>query len=186
MTDDYSDFDVVITPDVSQLKSIEELASQAYSLMKQIEELEKMLKKYKEEFLDLTRKSLPDAMAAAGTKSFTTTSGVTLTVKDFINGSLPKDEVKKAVALQWIENNGGKSIIKSELVAEFEKGQGNLERKNRAAEALADLGVTFVDKENIHPMTLAAFAREKMEAGEEVPVEMLGLYAGRLCKVEVK
>jgi hypothetical protein len=35
-------------------------------------------------------------------------------------------------------------------------------------------------------MTLAAFAREKMEAGEEVPVEMLGLYAGRLCKVEVK
>lgn len=186
MTDDYSDFDIIVAPADEQLKSIEELASLAYQQMKQIEEMENALKKLKEEFMTTTRKSLPDAMAAAGTSSFTTNKGVKVTVKDFVNGSLPKDEEKRAYALNWLENNGGKSIIKSEIIAEFEKGEGNLEKKNRAAEALAELGVTFVDKENVHPMTLASFAREKIQNGEEIPTEQLGLFVGRMAKVELK
>lgn len=186
MSDEYEDFDIIATPSVDQLKSIEELANHGYSLTKQIDEIEVLLKKYKEELMKLTRVTLPDAMAAAGTSSFTTNSGVKITVKDFVNGSLPKDEVKKSLALNWIERNGGKDIIKSELVCEFQKGEGNLQKKNQAAELLADMGVTFIDKENIHPQTLAAFAREKMQAGEEVPIEMLGLFAGRQAKIEVK
>ena len=87
------------------------------------------------------------------------------------------------MALQWIENNGGKEIIKSTLTAEFEKGAGNLERKNMAAEALSEMGVPFIDAETVHPMTLAAFAREKLKGGEEVPIESLGLYAGRQAKI---
>lgn len=186
MTDDYSDFDIVVAPAAEQLKSIEELATEAHRLTKLIDELEASLKVHKGELMTLTHNALPDAMAAAGTSSFTTTKGVKISIKEVLTGTLPKDESKRAVALHWIENNGGKSIIKSELVAEFEKGSGNLERKNRAAEALAELGVAFQDKETIHPQTLCAFAREKMRNGEEVPTEMLGLYAGRMAKIDSK
>jgi hypothetical protein len=35
-------------------------------------------------------------------------------------------------------------------------------------------------------MTLAAFAREKIKAGEDIPLELLGLWAGRRVKVELK
>lgn len=186
MTDDYSDFDVITTPNEGQLKSISELAEEAHSLMKLIDELEASLKVHKAELMTLTHKALPDALAAAGTSSFTTTNGVKVSIKEIMQGTLPKDEAKRAAALNWIANHGGQAIIKSELIAEFEKGSGNLQRKNQAAEALANLGVTFQDKESIHPQTLCAFAREKVQNGEEVPTEMLGLYAGRMAKIEVK
>lgn len=186
MTDDYSDFDVIVTPAADQLKSIEELANQAYTLTKLIDELEASLKVNKAELMTLTHKAIPDALAAAGTSSFTTTTGVKITIKDVMHGTLPKDDQKRAIAIRWLEENGGKSIIKSELVCEFEKGSGNLEKKNRAAEALADMGVPFADRESVHPQTLCAFAREKIKNGEEVPTELLGLYAGRMAKIEVK
>lgn len=186
MSDNYEDFDVIITPSVDQLKAIEELANHGYSLNKQIEELENLLKKLKEEFMKLTRVTLPDAMAAAGTSSFKTTSGVKITVKDFVNGSLPKDEAKREWAINWLIKNGGKDIIKSELVCEFEKGDGNLRKRNQAAEMLADMGVAFSEKEDVHWMTLASFAREKIENGEEIPLDKLGLFAGRKAKIEVE
>ena len=47
------------------------------------------------------------------------------------------------------------------------------------------MGVAFVEAESVHPQTLAAFAREKLKAGEEVPLDLLGLYAGRQAKVTV-
>lgn len=180
---DYSDFDEVITPNIEQLKSIEILARQAYNLMSTIETYEAGLKTAKAELMQLTHKSLPDAMAAAGTSSFTTTEGVKVSIKDVLSGTLPKEPATRAQALHWLEQNGGKSIIKGTLTAEFERGEGNLEKKNRAAEALSQLHVDFVENETVHPQTLAAFAREKMKNGEEVPVDLLGLYAGRMCKL---
>jgi hypothetical protein len=186
MTDDYEDFDVIIAPAAEQLKSIEELATEAHRLMKIVDELEASLKVNKAELMNLTHKAIPDAMAAAGTSSFKTVGGVKVEIKDVMHGTLPKDDAKRAIALRWVEDHGGKSIIKSELVCEFEKGGGNLEKKNRAAEVLSDMGVAFSDRESIHPQTLCAFAREKLKAGEEVPTELLGLYAGRVAKVEAK
>lgn len=186
MNEDFDDFGGIVAPAAEQLKSIEELANEAASLAKIVDEMEAALKAHKAELMTLTHKALPDAMAAAGTSAFTTTKGVKISIKEVMQGTLPKDDVKRAVALRWIEDNGGKGIIKSELVAEFEKGDGNLEKKNRAAEALDALGVTFQDKESIHPQTLCAFAREKIKNGEDVPTEMLGLYAGRMAKIEAK
>lgn len=170
-------------PDSGQLKSLEQLVNQAGEIARIIEELEMAVKRHKEELTKLTHAAIPDAMSAAGTAEFITTAGVKVTIKDVLAGSLPKDEPRRSMALKWIEENGGKEIIKSTLTAEFEKGAGNLERKNMAAEALAEMGVPFIDAETVHPMTLAAFAREKLKGGEEVPIESLGLYAGRQAKI---
>lgn len=176
----------VYVPDESQLKNLEGLVNQAAALSRTIEELEEAVKRHKEELANLTHKAIPDAMSASGTSEFKTTTGVKVTIKDVLAGSLPKDDYKHAVALKWIEENGGKSIIKSSLMADFERGEGNLEKKNMAAEALHDLGVDFIEKETVHPMTLAAFAREKLKNGDECPLEMLGLYAGRMAKITQK
>ncbi len=180
--DEFEEFGAA-TPDATQLKSIEELVTRAAELSRIIEQLEESLAAHKKELQELTHKTLPDSMSEAGTLSFTTTAGVKVQIKDVVAGSLPKDDVKRTLALNWIEKNGGKDIIKSQLVCDFEKGDGNLRKKNQAAELLADMGVTFVDKESVHPKTLEAFAREKIRNGEELPAEMLGLYLGRMAKI---
>lgn len=184
MIDDFSDLDVIVAPSAEQLKPISELAEQAYSLMKIVDELEASLKVHKAELMSLTHKAIPDAMAAAGTSEFKTDRGVKISVKEVMHGSLPKDEIKRAAAIRWLTEHGGTSIIKSELVCEFEKGEGNQRKKNQAAELLADLGVAFQEVDSVHHSTLCAFAREKVANGEELATELLGLYAGRVAKVE--
>jgi hypothetical protein len=184
MSDDFSDFDIV-APSTDQLKTIEQLAQKAHQLMSVIDTHEAALKANKAELAELTHKLLPDAMAAAGTASFITTSGVKVAIKEVVAGTLPKDEYKRAEALRWLESHDGKAIIKGTITAEFERGEGNLQKKNQAAEALNNMGVAFVEAESVHPQTLAAFAREKLKAGEEVPLDLLGLYAGRQAKVTV-
>jgi hypothetical protein len=185
MSDDYSDFEIA-APSGDQLKSIEQLASHAYELVQLIDTHEAAIKAAKAELMALTHEALPDAMSAAGTSSFVTDKGVKLTLKDIVQGSLPKDEGQRQQALTWIEEHGGASIIKGTIVAEFERGIGNFEKRNQTAEALANLDVPFIEQETVHAMTLAAFAREKIKAGEDIPLELLGLWAGRRVKVELK
>lgn len=186
MSMDYSDFEQdIVAPSGDQLKSIEMLAQQAYTLQSTIDMHEAAVKSLKAELTAITMKSLPEVMAAAGTTSFTTTNGVKITIKEILNGTLPKTEHERALALKWLEENGGKPIIKGVLTAEFERGADNAELRNRAAEALAELKVNFVEQETVHPQTLAAFARERLKNGEEVPLDMLGLYAGRQAKITV-
>jgi hypothetical protein len=185
MSEDYADFDEVITPDASQLKSIETLVQQAYRLMATIDTHEAALKAAKADLTNLTHKLIPDAMAAAGTSDFTTNNGVKVAIKEILSGTLPKEPTTRAEALKWLDENEGRSIIKGTLTAEFERGEGNLEKRNRAAEALSSLQVDFVEQESVHPQTLAAFARERIKNGEEVPLELLGLYSGRMAKITV-
>lgn len=185
MSDDYSDFDTVITPDANQLKAIETIVQEAYRLMTTIDTYEAGLKAAKAELAALTHKAIPDAMAAAGTSDFTTTNGVKVKIKDVLAGTLPKEPGARAQALKWLEEHEGRSIIKGTLTAEFERGEGNLEKKNRAAEELARLGVDFVEQESVHPQTLCAYARERIKNGEEVPLDLLGLYGGRMAKITV-
>ena len=106
MNEDFDDFGGIVAPAAEQLKSIEELANEAASLAKIVDEMEAALKAHKAELMTLTHKALPDAMAAAGTSAFTTTKGVKISIKEVMQGTLPKDDVKRAVALRWIEEIG--------------------------------------------------------------------------------
>ena len=91
----------------------------------------------------------------------------------------------RAAALKWLEEHEGRSIIKGTITAEFERGEDNSEKRNRAAEALSALSVDFVEQEGVHPQTLAAYARERIKNGEEVPLDLLGLYSGRMAKITI-
>jgi hypothetical protein len=185
MSEDYSDFDEVIAPDANQLRSIEQLVLQAHNLMMLIDTHEAALKTAKAELVQLTHKSIPDAMAAAGTSNFTTDKGVKVSIKEILNGTLPKDPAMRTAALKWLEEHEGRSIIKGTITAEFERGEDNSEKRNRAAEALSALSVNFVEQEGVHPQTLAAYARERIKNGEEVPLDLLGLYSGRMAKIVI-
>jgi hypothetical protein len=74
-------------------------------------------------------------------------------------------------------------MIKTEVSVEFGKTEHN--RAKDLAVKLAQDGYFVDEKEGIHAQTLLAFVREKLRNGEEVPLETLGLYAGRTAKVKL-
>lgn len=181
MTDDIEDDLGVTAPDAGQLKSIEGLVNKALELMSNITSTEEYLSAAKAELHLLNTKTLPDAMASAGSSLFKTEAGVKVEVKPFVNGSLPKDEDKRAAALRWIESVEAGDIIKNKISIEFERGEDNLAGEVRAK--LEELELAFEQKRDIHAQTLGAFARERLEKGEETPLELLGLFAGRAAKI---
>src|SRR6185369_14817918 len=95
----------VTTPSTGQLTDLESMVGRAASLMDQLASLEELTKGVKAELHDLTMKHIPDAMAEAGTIEFKTTAGVKVSVRDFINGALPKEQEARAAALSWLERN---------------------------------------------------------------------------------
>lgn len=171
------------TPSTHQLNDLEMLVGRAVSLMDQLNSLEELSKGVKAEIQNLVTKLIPDAMASAGVSDFKTVSGVKVTVRDFINGSLPKDPEARNVALGWLSKNGAADIIKDYVSLEFSKGQHNFAADVKAT--LEEKGATFTSKEDVHPSTLAAYARERLRNGEPCPMELLGLFSGRKAKVEL-
>lgn len=171
----------VSAPSVGELASIEALVNRALQLMNEVEGAEEYLKQLKAELHSITTTKLVDALASAGTEEFKT-KDVKVTVKDFISGSLPKDPSLKATALKWLEGVGAQDLIKNHLEIDFDKKQDNV--AGQVEEFLEQLGLEFDRSRDVHHSSLKAFAQERMRAGEETPLETLGLFAGR--KAEIK
>lgn len=173
----------VTAPSSDQLKSLSAQIDIAVNLNTEKEKLEAMLKTVNESLHNLTTRTLPDIMRAAGTESFKTTGGVVVKLKPFMSGSIPKEEDKRDIALRWLEKNGAKDLIKTEFDVSLGRGQIGDAKKLRAA--IGKLGLDYKEKEGVNAQSLYAFARERMKAAEEVPLELLGLFTGTVAKIDI-
>jgi hypothetical protein len=104
-------------------------------------------------------------------------------------GSLPKpsddsDEegkAKRAAAIRWLEENGAVNLIKTDLVVSFDKSQHNVALDTQ--QMLIERGLPASITSGVHPMSLQAFVKEALKNGDEIPLELLGLDAGRVVKI---
>lgn len=164
-----------------QLTALGVVAQQALDIKAHIDMLKEAQKAANEELHALLSKTLPDMISGAGLSEFTLKGGATIQLKEYVSGSLPKDDEARETALEWIRDHGGETLLKTKVVAEFGKGTGNQVAATLAA--LRDLDVDFSAREDIHPQTLYAWARERLRAGQPVAFETLGLEAGRMAKI---
>ncbi len=175
--DDLEDF-VVPKASNSQLAEIGDLCGEVIRLQDSIDNLTNAIAGYKKELLTITADKLPAAMIAARTNSFTTTDGVEIGLKDVLSGSIPKEDlVARAEAIKWIKSSGAKDLIKTKLEAAF--NTGDVKTVAAAKTALKALKVPFNIKEDIHPQTLYAYVRGRLEHGQDVPLDLLGLYSAK-------
>lgn len=172
----------IAAPSVNELASIESLVNRALQLMTEIDGVEEYGKQLKAELHSITTTKLVDALTSAGTDEFKT-KGVKVSIKDFVSGSLPKDPAARASALAWLESAGAQDLIKNHLEVDFDKKQDNV--AGQVEEFLQELGLEFERARDVHHSSLKAFAQERLRAGEETPLEKLGLYAGRKAEIKV-
>lgn len=184
MTNDDIESLMTSVPSDDQVKTISKLVERAYALENEITSAEEYLKRLKGELHVLTTSTLVDAMASAGSSEFITDKGLKVSVKDFISGSLPKDESLRARALMWLESVGAQDLIKNHLEADFSRNQDNLVAQ--VEQLLSELGVGFERKRDVHHSTLKSFANERLKKGEELPIELLGLFVGRKADIKAK
>jgi seryl-tRNA synthetase len=162
-------------PDNQSLDEVARLAARQEALEDQIVEAETALSKLKAELNTVAGRDLPDAMVRCGLSELKLKSGAKLTVKPYYSAKIPDDRVHQAH--DWLEQHGHGGIIKHVISAELGKGENDLAR--RVSEALKQVGVRYVDKESVNPMTLKAFVREQVENGNPVPLDLFGATVGQ-------
>jgi hypothetical protein len=179
------DFERTIASSVEKLDqqgtvTVASLAREIRQTEQEIESLEKDLKATKDKLLKLTDQEMPSLMAEMGISSLTLEDGAIVKVTPTYGASILVENRPKAY--DWLRDHGYDDIIKNTVSCQF--GRGEDERANRFAEFAAEKGFAPEQKTEIHAQTLRAFVKERVENGDEFPMELFGAYVGQRATIK--
>lgn len=162
------------------LVKLAELADRQAVAEAHVADLEAQLETARADVRELAEKLIPDLMDQIGMSDFTTLTGLRIEVGETIRASIPKAHAAKAFA--WLKANGHAAMIKRVVSVSFGKGED--EQAEELHQKLAgELSLEVEDNASVHASTLAAFVREKLAKGEDVPLELFGVHRQRVAKL---
>ena len=165
-----------------QLSGIASLAKRAKELEKQIEEQEETVKELKNQHRKLVEETLPEALSELGMTSFRMQDGSSVDIKPFYSASIT--EARRAEAFTWLRDHNFGDIIKNIVSVRF--GRGEDEMCDRLLRTLTSNGFPAEQSEKVEPQTLKAWVKERVERGEEFPMELFGAYIGKRATIKSK
>ena len=150
----------------------------------EIAELEDKLKKKKEEADHISSKVIPELLAEQGLSEIKLADGSKVSVKQEFRATLPKDEVRRDAAYQWLRDQGLGDIIKNNVSVTFGKGEDD------KAQSLIDLAVANgyepSQKSDVAWNTLTALYEERVKAGLDMPSDVFSLLIKDKTKISRK
>jgi|TARA_R110000787_G_scaffold23906_8_gene68150 hypothetical protein len=166
--------------DTKELGTIAEVAKEIRDKELRILSLEVQLKDHKKELNKLTDEDLPQMLTEIGLSSFTLEDGSAVTIKQTYGASIRVDDRLKAH--DWLRENGHDDIIKNSVYCSFGRGEDD---QASAFQAFATKeGFPVEQKTEIHSQTLRAWVKERVENGEEFPMELFGAYIGQRAVIK--
>lgn len=161
------------------LRSIAEIARAAQEKEKRIAQLERDLKEAKAEHLKLTDEDLPAMLQELGLNAFELEDGSKINVRPQYGAHINADNREKA--FDWLRANGHDGIIKNSISCSFGKGED--EQAEIFSMLIQDSGLSPSQKTEVHSSTLKAWVKERVENGEEFPMELFGAYIGQRAHI---
>jgi|TARA_R110002020_G_scaffold366158_2_gene578258 hypothetical protein len=157
------------------VKTIAEVARLLLQKQDEVETLEKALKVAKQDLLKISDEDLPAMLQEIGMTNFELTDGSKVEVRATYGAHIKVDS--KAEAFEWLRDHGFDDIIKNQVTCVFGRGedQSAVTFMNMAAKE----GYEAQQKEEVHPSTLKAFVKERVESGSDFPEELFGAYVGQ-------
>jgi len=162
------------------LSSLYDLIEKQANLERAVLTMEDGLKVAKQELRAVSEEELPSLMQLCGIEAFTTKEGLSVSVKETIRASIPKN--KTLQAMEWLRSKGHEGLIKHSIALDF--GRGEDEEASALYGFLIDQGLQPEETFKVHPQTLGAFVREQLAEGEDLPMELLGVH--RQTKAKIK
>lgn len=159
---------------MSDLKRVVDLGQQLVDRQADLAAAEEKVAAIKAEVTRLEREDIPALMAECGITEVKLTCGKTITVKEDCDARI--SEANRPAAFRWLLDHGFGGLIKTLVTMQFGKGE-----HDDAAYAANLLQQQFADRavsldESVHPQTLRAFVKERMTAGEPVPMDLFGVF----------
>ena len=163
----------------TNIQSLSRYCLMLQNLEDQMVNMEKDLKKLKEEADKIGSEIIPNLLAEQGLASLKLADGSSVDIKKSYNCTIKKDQVESA--FKWLRDNGLGDLIKNEVAVQFGKGEDN------KAEQLLGLAVREgyepSQKQKVEPMTLKALFRERIEAGLDMPSDFFHTFVKDQTKI---
>jgi len=141
----------------------------------EVNELEQKLKNEKRALMKLTDEDLPTMLAEIGLTSMKLDDGSEVTIKPQYGANILVDN--RPAAYEWLRENGYDDIIKNTVACTFGRGEDD---KASAFKSFAEKEGFFAEQNTgIHHTTLRAFVKERIENGDDFPMELFGAYVGQ-------
>ena len=140
-----------------------------------VKELEEKLKEEKKKLVKMTDEDLPALMTEANSMEFTLLDGSKVTIKPQYGASIKVDN--RPAAYEWLREHGHDDIIKNTISCQFGRGEDDLASSFKAFAEKE--GYVPTQTEKIEPMSLRGFVKERVENGDEFPMELFGAYVGQ-------
>ena len=145
-----------------------------------VKELEEKLKEEKKKLLKMTDEDLPALMTEANSMEFTLLDGSKVTIKPQYGASIKVDN--RPAAYEWLREHGHDDIIKNTISCQFGRGEDDLASSFKAFAEKE--GYVPTQTEKIEPMSLRGFVKERVENGDDFPMELFGAYIGQRATIK--
>ncbi len=181
--DVYDDIFGEDTPEVktnafAQIKATAEQQEQAEVT---VEKAEDELRLAKKELTRIAEKIFPELLNSLEMTEDITIDGIRVQLAEKLRGSIPV--ANKVEAFKWLNEEGHGHIIKRQIVIEFgkdeEKWAEKFMRDCRQRKKQLNMTVTRA----VHHITLKAWCQEMLDDGEDIPLELLGVFLQIFTKV---
>lgn len=151
----------------------------------QRKDLEERSRKLSAELEEMRRKTLVDMFNEAGIDKLGLPAEGNLPAYDaeekpYYHANIRSDweQEKKDAAFGWLDKNGYGDLVKNVFVVVVDRDDHEMARD--VEKALDEAGVDYQREQTVPWNTLTAFVREQIEAGETLPLELLGATVGRV------
>ena len=135
---------------------------------------EAVLKKHSDRVRVLEQITSPDLMREAQQEKLRTSDGYDVELTETIRASIPADRLSEALA--WLVSHDHASLIKRQMTLAFGREPEEQERARHLLDLILPEGYVPDDKQSVHAGTLSAAVKEMLARGDEVPLDLLGVY----------
>lgn len=163
-------FDTVSTEGASRLSN---LIRESMDLGSKIADAEQYLKDLKYKKRKVNEEDIPALMQEMGMDSVTV-DGNKVALRQFVHARITED--KRDEAFAWIRSVGEGDIIKNDVTISFSSGQDNL--AGAVVDDLRNQGLDPAQKTHVHPQTLKAWVKGRIESGKEIDFDTFGVFVG--------
>ena len=187
MSDDIRNMMLEDSTDLLDNVEVNTIAAECVNLKRkedEITDLEEQLKKKKEEADFISSSVIPELLAEQGLSEIKLADGSKVSVKKEFRCTLPKDELKRTAAYQWLRDQGLGDIIKNNIFVTFGKGEDD--KAKQLLDLAAENGYEPQQKSDVAWMTLTALFRERIEAGLDMPSDVFNTWIKDKTKITRK
>ena len=162
-------------------KTLSHLVRTLRNVEQEIKDAEEHLKALKQQKHKLSTEQIPALMDEMGVERLDV-DGVTVSRKLIVHASIPAG--RKEEAYVWLRSEGLDDIIKNDVSLSFGRGEDNV--AGDLVDRLSAEGFHPQTKTTIHPMTLKAFVKERLENGKDIDLDMFGAYIVNAAEIRRK